>query len=128
MQPHSSSALRYASAAQAVHSRVYGGCTAEAAASEASGPRVSGCIRESAKLRPSPVAGQAVGRYQQHVLARGPETAQLNVVFDLDALGLALSIHVYVTSTFSRDPLYVFDFAASNLAWRAPRGGHSLRW
>ena len=66
MQPHSSSALRYASAAQAVHSRVYGGCTAEAAASEASGPRVSGCIRESAKLRPSPVrnvASGALGRW-----------------------------------------------------------------
>jgi len=38
-------ALRYASAASAAHSRVYSGCAAEAAVSEASGPRVSGCIR-----------------------------------------------------------------------------------
>ena len=37
MQPHRSSALGYASAASAVHSRVYGACTAEAAASESSG-------------------------------------------------------------------------------------------
>ena len=60
MQPHSSSALRYASAAQAVHSRVYGGCTAEAmaeaAASEASGPRVSGCIRDPRNFRANPVS------------------------------------------------------------------------
>jgi len=44
MQPHRSNALRYASAARDAHSRVYGGCAAEAAVSEASGPRVSGCI------------------------------------------------------------------------------------
>ena len=43
MHPHRSNALRYASAASAAHSRVYGGCAAEAAVSEASGPRVSGC-------------------------------------------------------------------------------------
>ena len=58
MHPHRSSVLRYAPAAQAVHSRVYGGCTAEAAASAASGPRVSGCIRESTELRPHPGTGR----------------------------------------------------------------------
>ena len=62
MHPHSSSALRYASAAQAVHSRVYGGCTAEAAASEASGPRVSGCIRVFGDFNPYPVI---IKRYQK---------------------------------------------------------------
>ena len=47
MQPHRSNALRYASAASAAHSRVYGGCAAEAGVSEASqGVRVlSGCPR-----------------------------------------------------------------------------------
>jgi len=45
MQPHRSNALRYASAASVAHSRAYGGCAAETAVSEASGPRVSGCIR-----------------------------------------------------------------------------------
>ena len=45
MQPHRSSALGYASAASAVHSRVCGACTAEAAASETSGLSVGGCIR-----------------------------------------------------------------------------------
>ena len=34
VQPHRSSALGYASAASAAHSRVYGACAAEAAASE----------------------------------------------------------------------------------------------
>ena len=48
-------ALLYASAAQAVHSRVYGECTAEVAALEASGPRVSGCIRTWQNFRPNPV-------------------------------------------------------------------------
>ena len=36
VHPHRSSALDYASAARDVHSRVYGACTAEAAASETS--------------------------------------------------------------------------------------------
>ena len=45
MQPHRSSALGYASAASAAHSRVYGACAAEAAASETSGLSVGGCIR-----------------------------------------------------------------------------------
>eukprot|EP00964_Phaeocystis_antarctica_P048472 scaffold28069_cov82-Phaeocystis_antarctica.AAC.2 len=56
MQPHRSNALRYASAASAAHSRAYGGCAAEAAVSEASGPRVSGCIRAPLYFRPHPVA------------------------------------------------------------------------
>ena len=43
MQPHRSSALGYASAASAAHSRVYGACAAEAAASETSGLSVGGC-------------------------------------------------------------------------------------
>ena len=41
--PHRSSALGYASAASAAHSRVYGACAAEAAASESSGLSVGGC-------------------------------------------------------------------------------------
>ena len=45
MHPHRSSALGYASAASAAHSRVYGACAAEAAASESSGLSVGGCIR-----------------------------------------------------------------------------------
>ena len=44
LHPHRSSALDYASAARDVHSRVYGACTAEAAASESSGLSVGGCI------------------------------------------------------------------------------------
>ena len=55
MHPHRSSALGYASAASAVHSRVYGACTAEAAASETSGLSVGGCIRAWADFRPYPV-------------------------------------------------------------------------
>ena len=43
MHPHRSSALGYASAASAAHSRVYGACAAEAAASETSGLSVGGC-------------------------------------------------------------------------------------
>ena len=45
MHPHRSSALGYASAASAAHSRVYGACAAEAAASESSRLSVGGCIR-----------------------------------------------------------------------------------
>ena len=56
MHLHRSNAQRYASAARDAHSRVYGGCAAEAAVSEASGPRVSGCIRAPLYFRPSPVA------------------------------------------------------------------------
>ena len=66
VQPRRSNALRCASAAQAVHSRVYGGCTAEAAASEASGPRVSGCTQACIKhFRPHPVAHEhkAIGAF-----------------------------------------------------------------
>ena len=55
MQPHRSNALRYASAARDAHSRVYGGCAAEAAVSEASGPRVSGCPRAPRYFSPHPV-------------------------------------------------------------------------
>ena len=47
MHPHRSSALGYASAASALHSRVYGACSAEAAASQSSGLSVGGCIRAS---------------------------------------------------------------------------------
>ena len=43
MHLHRSSALGYASAASAAHSRVYGACAAEAAASESSGLSVGGC-------------------------------------------------------------------------------------
>ena len=45
MHQHRSSALGYASAASAVHSRVYRACAAEAAASETSGLSVGGCPR-----------------------------------------------------------------------------------
>ena len=55
MQPHRSNAMRYASAARDAHSRVYGGCAAEAAVSESSGPRVSGCIRDPRYFNPYPV-------------------------------------------------------------------------
>ena len=55
MQPHRSNALHYAFAASAAHSRAYGGCAAEAAVSEASGPRVSGCIRAPRYFNPNPV-------------------------------------------------------------------------
>ena len=56
MHPHRSSALGYASAASAVHSRVYGACTAEAAASETSGLSVGGCPRARGYFGPYPVA------------------------------------------------------------------------
>ena len=55
MQPHRSSALGYASAASAAHSRVYGACAAEAAASESSRLSVGGCIRACRDFRPYPV-------------------------------------------------------------------------
>ena len=55
MHPHRSSALGYASAASAAHSRVYGACAAEAAASESSGLSVGGCIRAWRYFRPYPV-------------------------------------------------------------------------
>ena len=55
MHPHRSSALGYASAASALHSRVYGACSAEAAASESSGLSVGGCIRAWRDFRPYPV-------------------------------------------------------------------------
>ena len=54
LHPHRSSALDYASAARDVHSRVYGACTAEAAASESSGLSVGGCISDSAVGRTPP--------------------------------------------------------------------------
>ena len=59
MHPHRSSALGYASAASALHSRRYGACSAEAAASEAFGLRVGGCIRAWRDFGPYPVAGAA---------------------------------------------------------------------
>jgi len=49
-------ALTYASAASAAHSRVYGGCAAEAGVSEVSGSRVSGCPRAPRYFNPYPVA------------------------------------------------------------------------
>ena len=55
MHPHRSSALGYASAASALHSRRYGACSAEAAASEAFGLRVGGCIRAWRDFGPYPV-------------------------------------------------------------------------
>ena len=55
MQPHRSSALGYASAASAAHSRVYGACAAEAAASESSRLSVGGCIRSRRYFGPHPV-------------------------------------------------------------------------
>ena len=55
MHPHRSSALGYASAASALHSRVYGACSAEAAASEALRLRVGGCIRAWRDFGPHPV-------------------------------------------------------------------------
>ena len=62
MQPHRSNALRYASAASAAHRWVYSGYAAEAAVSEASGPRVSGCIRAPRYFNPYPVPrGTAAG-------------------------------------------------------------------
>ena len=55
MHPHRSSALGYASAASAAHSRVYGACAAEVAASESSGLSVGGCIRARRYFGPHPV-------------------------------------------------------------------------
>ena len=59
MHPHRSSALGYASAASAAHSRVYGACAAEAAASESSGLSVGGCPRAWRDFRPYPLRGLA---------------------------------------------------------------------
>ena len=55
MHPHRSSALGYASAASAAHSRVYGACAAEVAASESTGLSVGGCIRARRYFGPHPV-------------------------------------------------------------------------
>ena len=60
MHPHRSSALGYASAASAAHSRVYGACAAEVAASESSGLSVGGCIRARGYFGPHPVEDVAV--------------------------------------------------------------------
>ena len=62
MQPHRSSALGYASAASAAHSRVYGACAAEAAASETSGLSVGGCIRARGYFGPHPVIHSVIYR------------------------------------------------------------------
>ena len=63
MHPHRSSALGYASAASAAHSRVYGACAAEAAASETSGLSVGGCIRAWRYFRPYPVEADHKRKY-----------------------------------------------------------------
>ena len=63
MHPHRSSALGYASAASALHSRRYGACSAEAAASEAFGLSVGGCIRAWRYFRPYPVRGLSLNMY-----------------------------------------------------------------
>ena len=55
MHPHRSSALGYASAASAAHSRLYGACAAEAAVSEALGLSVGGCPRARRYFGPHPV-------------------------------------------------------------------------
>ena len=62
MHPHRSSALGYASAASAAHSRVYGACAAEAAASETSGLSVGGCIRAWRYFGPHPVYSRRYSR------------------------------------------------------------------
>ena len=58
MHPHRSSALGYASAASAAHSRVYGACAAEAAASETSGLSVGGCPERWRYFGPHPTCFQ----------------------------------------------------------------------
>ena len=55
MHPHRSNALGYASAASAAHSREYGACAAEAAASESSGLSVGGCPEQWRYFGPHPV-------------------------------------------------------------------------
>ena len=55
MHLHRSSALGYASAASAEHSRVYGACAAEAAASESSGLSVGGCPEHRRYFGPHPL-------------------------------------------------------------------------
>ena len=55
MHLHRSSALGYASAASAAHSRLYGACAAEAAASEALRLSVGGCPEQCRDFRPYPV-------------------------------------------------------------------------
>ena len=69
MHPHRSSALGYASAASALHSRRYGACSAEAAASESSGLSVGGCPEHrryfgqargiTSNIHPRPLRGPA---------------------------------------------------------------------
>ena len=83
MQPHRSSALGYASAASAAHSRVYGACAAEAAASETSGLSVGGCIRAWADFRPYPVPaerGAALAQVEQVRAASKPTRLELIVL------------------------------------------------
>ena len=71
MQPHRSSALGYASAASAAHSRVYGACAAEAAASETSGLSVGGCIRARGYFGPHPVLFGEAGWSRSALCAYG---------------------------------------------------------
>ena len=74
MQPHRSSALGYASAASAAHSRVYGACAAEAAASETSGLSVGGCPRAWRYFGPHPVRHPLLRKFnepQSHVARVG---------------------------------------------------------
>ena len=71
MQPHRSSALGYASAASAAHSRVYGACAAEAAASETSGLSVGGCPGARGYFGPYPVADRVnYDKIRVHALIR----------------------------------------------------------
>ena len=74
MHPHRSSALGYASAASAAHSRVYGACAAEAAASESSGLSVGGCIRARRYFGPHPVTCH-------NERSRTPDGAEVQSVF-----------------------------------------------
>ena len=62
VHPHRSSALDYASAARDVQIRVYGACTAEAAASESSGLSMGGCTRTLGRPWAVPPAGGGPGR------------------------------------------------------------------
>ena len=84
MHLHRSSALGYASAASALHSRVYGACSAEAAASETSGLSERGRLpRAMAILSTVPRKGQKSKSIRRDCRLGRESTALTHTIYSL---------------------------------------------
>ena len=110
LHPHRSSALDYASAARDVHSRVYGACTAEAAASESSGLSVGGCKPLGRGPYPPVRPSWRPGRIRGLTKSASEQTTQLEV--------RSLNFNVEVVCSYGRS-----NFSA-NRKWRRSQAPH----